>query len=186
MPIWGWVCIGLTVAAVAFVVYANVVDRKRRAYTLENGEKTHGWLVQANNALFEDGNMDLPALVVMSPDPETNDDEEFMTDLAERIMELKSESGGVVGRTKIERAVSRLMSDEMYVEGKRDKLPDEFTDDRDVYLVHIYVYRDHLPAKRLEDRKIPLAIVWDDEKSMVCTRPESRKRKRKRYEDDEE
>ena len=186
MPVWGWVCIGLTVAAVAFIVYANVVDRKRRAYTLENGENTHGWLVQANNALFEDGHMDLPALVVMSPDEETNDDEEFMTDLAERIMELKSEEGRVIGRTKAERAVSKLMADETYVEGKRDRLPKELTGDREVYLVHIYVYRDHLPEKRLEERKIPLAIIWDDEKTMVCTRPESRKKRKRRRDDDDE
>jgi hypothetical protein len=185
MPVWGWVCIGLSVLAVAFIVYANVVDRNRRAYTLENGEKTHGWLVQANNALFEDGHMDLPALVVMSPDEKTNDDEEFMTGLAGRIMELKSDEGRVIGRTKAERAVSRLMSDETYVTGKRDKLPDEFTDGRDVYLVHILVYRDHLPAKRLEGQKILLAIVWDDEKSTVCTRPVTRKNRSRRDTDED-
>ena len=185
MPVWGWVCVGLTVAAVAFIVYANVVDRKRRAYTLENGEKTHGWLVQANSALFEDGNMDLPALVVISPDEETNDDEEFMTDLAERIMELKSETGRVIGRTKAERAVSKLMSDETYIEGRKDRLPGEFTDGREVYLVHIYIYRDHLPLKRLEDRQVLCSVVWDDDKAMVCTRPVPRKRRRRDDEDDE-
>jgi hypothetical protein len=137
----GSVCGLLTVALVAFIVYAVLRDNKRKAYALEHGEKTHGWLVQANNALFEEGNMDLPALVVISPDEETNDDEEFMTDLAERIMELKSETGGVIGRTKVERAVSRLMSDETYIEGKQDKLPAEFTNNREVYLVHIYIYR---------------------------------------------
>jgi hypothetical protein len=186
MPTWGWGCIGLSVAAVAFIVFAAIRDSKRKAYALEHGEKTHGWLVQANAALFEDGVMDQPALVVISPDEETNDDEEFMTDLAERIMELKSETGGVIGRTKVERAVSRLMSDETYVEGKKDKLPAEFTDNREVYLVHIFVYRDHLPDKRLEGRKIPCVIIWDDPSAMVCTRPESRKRKRRDDDGDDE
>jgi hypothetical protein len=187
MPTWGWVCIGLALAGVAFVVYAVIRDNKRKAYALEHGEHTHGWLVQANNALFEDGTMDAPALVVISPDAETNDDEEFMTELAERIMELKSDSGRVIGRTKAERAVSKLMSDETYVEGKRDKLPAELTGEREVYLVHIYIYRDHLPEKKLEGRKIPCVIVWGDPSAMVCTRPESRpKRKRSRRDDDEE
>ncbi|MDY3555802.1 hypothetical protein R5W24_004948 [Gemmata sp. JC717] len=179
MPIWGWVCVALTVAAVAFVVYANVVDRKRRARTLEQGDQTHGWLVQANSALFEDGHMDLPALVVISPDPDTNDDEEFMTDLAARIMDLKSETGRVIGRTKAERAVSKLMSDETYIEGRRDRLPDEFTDGREVYLAHIFIYRDHLPLKRLEDRQVLCAVVWDDDAAMICTRPMPRKRRRR-------
>lgn len=186
MPVWGWVCIGLTVAGVAFIVYAVMRDNKRKAYTLENGEHTHGWLVQANNALFEEGSMDAPALVVISPDAGTNDDEEFMTDLAERIMELKSDSGRVIGRSKAERAVSKLMSDETYVEGRQSKLPGEFTDDREVYLVHIYIYRDHLPDKRLEGRKVPCAIIWDDESQMVCTRPEERRRKKRRDDDDED
>lgn len=186
MPTWGWVCIGLTIAGVAFIVYAVIRDNKRKAYTLEHGEKTHGWLVQANSALFEEGNMDLPALVVISPDEETNDDEEFMTDLAERIMELKSDSGRVIGRTKAERAVSKLMADETYIEGKQDKLPAEFTGEREVYLVHIYIYRDHLPEKRLEGRKIPCVIIWDDPNAMVCTRPESRRKRRRRNDDDDE
>lgn len=186
MPIWGWVCIGLSIVGVAFVVYAVIRDNKRKAYTLENGEHTHGWLVQANNALFKEGNMDAPALVVISPDAETNDDEEFMTELAERIMELKSESGRVIGRTKSERAVSKLMADETYVEGKQDKLPAELTGEREVYLVHIYIYRDHLPDKRLDGPKIPCAIIWGESDQMVCTRPEERRRRKRRDEDDED
>jgi hypothetical protein len=182
----GSVCGLLTVALVAFLVYAVMRDNKRKAFALEHGEQTHGWLVQANSALFEEGVMDLPALVVISPDAETNDDEEFMTELAERIMELKDEDGEVIGETKAERAVSKLMSDESYVEGKKDKLPSELTGGREVYLVHIYVYRDHLPDKRLEGRKIPCAIVWDDDDAMVCTRPVKRKRKRRRDEEDED
>jgi len=169
----GSVCGGLTVLLVVFLVYAAIRDSKRKADALARGEQTHGWLVQANVALFEDGMMDQPALVVISPDETTNDDEEFMTDLSERIMELKSETGGIIGKTKAERAVSKLMSDETYIEGKKDKLPEEFTGGREVYLVHIYVYRDHLPDRRLEGRKIPCVVVWDDPNAMVCTRPVS-------------
>ena len=181
MPIWGWVCIGLTLAGIAFVIYANVADAKKKRYTLENGESTHGWLVQANNALFESGNMDLPALIVISPDTTTNADEEFMTDLAERIMELKGEEGD----TKDERKVARLMADETYIAGKRDQLPTGFTDGRSVFLVHIMIYRDHLPHKKIEERRIPCAIIWDEPGTLVCTRPRGRK-KRPRDEDDEE
>lgn len=134
--------------------------------------------------------MDAPALVVISPDAETNDDEAFMTELAEKIMELKSDSGRVIGRTKAERAVSKLMSDETYIEGKQDKLPAEFAGDREVYLVHIYIYRDHLPEKRLDGPKIPCVIIWGDEHAMVCTRPEDerprRERKQRRTEEEED
>jgi hypothetical protein len=170
MPTWGWVCVGLTILGIAFVAYVSISEGKRRKYTLENGTSTHGWLVQANSALFEPGNMNNPALIVISPDAETNDDEEFMTDLAERIMELKGEEGD----TKDERAVARLMADETYIAGKRDELPAKFTDGKSVFLVHIMIYRDHLPGKKIEDRKIPCAIVWDEPGTLICTRPSPR------------
>jgi hypothetical protein len=176
--ILGGVCTLMVLAGVAFVIYAVVRDNKRRDYSLEHGERTHGWLVQANSALFEKGDMDLPALVVISPDEETNDDEEFMTELAADIMALKDENGKVIGRTKAERFVSKLMSDERYIEGKQDQLPTEFTRGREVYLVHIYIYRDHLPRKKLTEPKVPCVIVWGDESQMVCTRPVGRKRRR--------
>lgn len=178
MPVAGWVCIGIVIALVVLVIVSKKLENKKRAYTLENGEATHGWLVQANNALFESGNMDLPALIVISPDAETND-EEFMTDLAERIMELKGESG----ETKDEREVARLMADEAYIAGRRDRLPEKFADGKEVYLVHIMVYRDHLPERMIEDRAIPCAIVWDEPGTVVCTRPVKRKKRRR---DDEE
>jgi hypothetical protein len=182
MPTWGWVCVALTVVAVAFVAYVAVTESKRRKYTLENGAKTHGWLVQANAALFEPGNANNPALVVISPDARTNDDEEFMTDLAERIMELKGEEG----ETKAERKVARLMADETYISGKRDELPAEFTDGKTVFLVHIMIYRDHLPGKKIEERKIPCAIVWDEPGTLVCTRPAPSGRRKWRSADDDE
>lgn len=103
-----------------------------------------------------------------------------MTDLADRIMELKGETG----ETKDERKVARLMSDEAYIAGRRDKLPERFSDGKEVYLVHIMVYRDHLPNQMIEDRAIPCAIVWDEPGTIVCTRPV--KRKKRRRDDDEE
>jgi hypothetical protein len=167
MPIWAWVLIVLGVAFVGFVIYANVSEGKKKRYTLENGEATHGWLVQANNALFEDGFLDSYALIILSPDKATNNDRDYMTELADRIMELKTEEG----ETKAERKVSRLMADETYVEGKWDKLPDEFTGGKPVYLAHLMVYRDDLPGKKLKYRKVYCSIVWDEPGRMVCTRP---------------
>lgn len=181
--ILGSICGLFIVAAVAFVAYIVIREKKLKAYALEHGEKTHGWLVQANAALYEAGDTDLPALVIISPDEETNDDEQYMTELAERIMELKDPDGEILGDTKAERFVSKLMSDETYIEGKREKLPEKFTEGRTVYLAHILVYREHLPRQKLDEAKLPCVVVWDDPKAMVCTRPT---RKRKRTDDEEE
>ena len=67
------------------------------------------------------------------------------------------------------------------------KLPAKFADGREVYLVHIMIYRDDLPEKKLTSRRVPCAIIWDEPDTLVCTRPaKNRKRRARRDEDDEE
>src|SRR6266540_4125245 len=131
----GWI-IGIVVGVlvIAGIVYLVILDSKKKSRALEEGELTHGWLVQANDGLFEDGFMDLPGLVVVSPDRETNDDEDFMTELADQIMELKGEDPDECD-DKGEAKIAKWMADETYVEGRRDKLPKSFTDGKTVYLV---------------------------------------------------
>ena len=172
------------VIAVIVGIIMNSKLNKERDRILEEGEHTHGWIVQANDELFKKGDSDMPALIVVSPDEETNDDEEFMTELTESISTLKGQDPDDVADAG-EAKVAELMADESYVEGRRDKLPKSFTDGKKVYLVHVYVFREHLRNKRLSSNpKLPCAIVWDEPESLVCSRPMSKK-KRKREDDDE-
>ena len=171
----GFVCAALVIGAVTLVVYLSVKESRARQHVLENGEPTVGWVVQANTALFEKGNMDYPALVLISPDPETADDEEFMTGLAERIMDLKGEEGD----DEDEEFVSGLVTDERYREGKRDKLPKSFTGGRKVYLAHIWVVRDHLPRGKIDRSYVHCSVVWDEPGTMIVTRPHRKKGRRR-------
>src|SRR5215218_10092820 len=125
----GFGCGGLVLLAVVAIVYFAILDSKRKKQTIEEGDHTTAWLVQANNKLFEDGVMDLPALVLISPDEATANDEELMTDLAERIMELKGVDPDDCDNED-DAFVAELMADETYVEGKRDKLPKGFAKGR--------------------------------------------------------
>jgi hypothetical protein len=171
-------CGGLLVLGVIVVAYFNIRDRKNRERAIAEGEHTVGWLVQANANLFQEGVMDLPALVLLSRDKETVKDEAFMTELADRIMALKGVDPSECG-DKDEACVAELMSDETYIEGKRDLLPRRFANGRQVYLAHIVIYRDHLPKKRITSNRIPCTILWDEPKSMICTRPVTRKVRRR-------
>ncbi len=185
MPIWSWVCIGLTVVAVVVIVIANLSEKKAYEYTVRHGEPALGWIVQANNALFESGVLDQPALILVSPDEDTANDEEFMTELAEEIMDLK----GVDCDDDDEEFVSGLVTNEAYVQGKRDKLPKAFAGRPNVYLAHVYIYRDHLPKKRLSQKYVNCLIVWDEPGTMICTRPWKGRKKSKpsrRDEDDDD
>jgi hypothetical protein len=169
----GLTCSGLVLAAIATVAYLWVLESRRRKRVLAEGQPTFGWLVQANQKLFEPGVIDLPALVLISPDERTLRDETFLNELAERIFDLKGTPPDECA-SKDEAFVAELMMDETYVEGKRDKLPKSFTQGRPVYLAHIFVYRDDLPGKRIGRRRIACSVIWDDDKSMICTRPVSR------------
>jgi hypothetical protein len=82
--------------------------------------------------------------------------------------------------------VAKLVTDETYVEGRRDKLPKEFAKGRKVYLAHIMIYRDHLALKKLGKRKIPCAIIWDEPKTPIVTRPVKPKRRRRDADDEDE
>lgn len=176
----------VVVLAVILGIILTIRLNKRRDRVLDEGEHTHGWLVQANNELFEKGDMDLPALIIISPDAKTNDDEEFMTELTEDIMGLKGQDPDEID-DKGEAKVAALMADETYIEGRRDKLPKSFTDGKEVYLVHFYVFRDHLPGKKLgSDPRVPCAIIWDDDGTLVCTRPAKKKKKKARRDEDDD
>ena len=115
------IAIAIGVVMVAAVILGIILNKrlnKRRDRILEEGDKTHGWLVQANDELFKkDDGEDHPALIVISPDEETNNDEEFLTELIEAITDLKG-SDPEECDDKGEAKVAKLMADETYIEGQ--------------------------------------------------------------------
>ena len=92
VTVLGLGCGGLAVVAIvgygALYVLGTHLEKKARR-VIEQGEHTTAWLVQANSALFDEGSMDMPALVLISADKGTAGDAELMTELTGRIMELK-------------------------------------------------------------------------------------------------
>src|SRR5262249_44043026 len=87
----GLVCGLLVVGLVVLVVVAVVWDRQHRKTVMAKGETVVAWVVQANNALYEEGTEDYPAQVLVSPDPTADDD--FLKDVAERMADLKGARG---------------------------------------------------------------------------------------------
>jgi hypothetical protein len=174
--------IGLAILAAAGIAVYIWHEAEKKKHTLGRGEATIGWLVQANSLLFQRGPMDHPALVLISPDKDTANDEEFMVELAGRVMELK----GTHGRDRDEQYVSRLVTDEDYVEGKRDQLPKSFAGRSNVYAAHVMIHREHLPERKLDGPMIHLCVIWDEPRSLICTRPAPEPRQSRRERDDED
>lgn len=159
MPIWGWVCVGLVVLAVLFFVWVSFQDKQTRKKYEEHGTPVIGWIVQANNDLYERGNFDKPAQILVCFDAEDNPPDEFMAKLAERVAELK----GADPDTKAERAVARLVNDESYQPFKRFLLPKSFTDGREVYSMHVWVERAKLPDGVLQYVFVRCLVLADEE-----------------------
>lgn len=188
---WLWWTLGIVGGLFVILLVIGLIlthhDANRKRRVLDEGEHTTGWLVQANNSLFEPGTVDLPALVVISPDPDTAEDKDLMTDLAERIFNLKGHDPDDCG-DEDDAFIAALMADETYIEGKMDRLPKRFAQGHKVFLAHIMIYRDDLPGKKLSGRRVPCAVVWDDKTQPIVSRPltpdEYRKSSRRRDEDD--
>jgi hypothetical protein len=168
----GFGCGGLVLFLLVGIIALMLENRNKRKRVLAEGDQTIAWLVQANVLLFEDGIMDLPAQVLISKDKEADEDEdeEFMTQLVERIRQLKGVDPAQC-KDKDEAFVAELMASEDYIEGRRDKLPTGFAVKPKIYLAQIMVYRDDLPEKKITEPRIPVAVIWDDPKSLICTRP---------------
>ncbi len=171
---WLWWTLGIVGGLLTLVVLAGsvllTIEGRKKARVMQLGEHTTGWLVQAHKNIFEAGVLDEAAVVVVSPDRQTANDKSFMLSMAERVYDLKGTDPDEHD-DEAEAFVAALMADEAYIEGKKDRLPANFTEGREVWLVHIMIYRDDLPGKKLSGRRVPCAVVWGDDKLPVVSRP---------------
>ena len=120
--------------------------RQRVARVRERkGVPVRAALVQANDALFQEGQDDLPGLVVFCTDGRAGDME--LLDLADRVFGLRKLSPTDPDQA----AVARLAADERFVCYGRDRLPRSFAGAREVYVGHLQFHRPFLTGGRLTD-----------------------------------
>lgn len=142
--------IGITIGTaliVGFTLWRTVTAARRRSQTLADGVRVVGWLVQANNLLFQPGNASAPALLLISFE---SPDGTGLERLAAEVARLKSEQP----KTGIEKAVATLVRDETYRPEVRVKLPADFTGGIEVYAVNVWIERGFLPEGRLTQGRI--------------------------------
>jgi hypothetical protein len=157
--ILGLACIGFVGLAVAFLIHLERVEKSRRQHVFANGTAVIGWLVQANNALFQPGTSGDPAQVLISFPGDRAASIEELADLAERVARLKSARPA----DAVEKQVTRLVRDETYRPTERYLLPREFTGGLEVYSVHIYVERNLLPEGRITTPYFHCVAIPGDE-----------------------
>lgn len=175
----GWVCGGLVVLFGVGGPLLKWWEVRRRRRVIAEGDQTTGWLVQANDKLFEEGQLDLPAFVLISPDKATAEDAEFMGEVLAWVGSLKDTEPD----DPDEAEVAAFVTDEMYQEGKRLRIAPGLVNGREVYIAHIYIYRGDLPWRKLTEPTVACAVNWDDPKSMICSRPAPPKKRKRRAND---
>jgi hypothetical protein len=143
--ILGSICLVLFVAAVVFLVVIGMREKKREEKVRAEGVPTLGWIVQANNVLWEEGSGDNAAQILITFDEELKDDPERMLELALKLGRLKSEPP----EDDMEEEIAQLVIDETARFSTRYKLPRKFTGGPVVYSIAVMVRRKYLPEGKI-------------------------------------
>jgi hypothetical protein len=118
------------------------------------GRVVWGFLVQANNILFDPANRQvLPANVIYSPDQYFDGRVSVLEGIAHKLFELK----GTSPRDKELRRFARAITDEL-LRTMRLPLPGSLCENREVYFTTCFVQPSHLPDGYLAASYFPLVI----------------------------
>jgi hypothetical protein len=126
------------------------------------GAAVWGYIVQANDQLFEPGDRDLPAALVFSEDPYFDDHLETLEDISASLYDLK-------GRTDVSPETARfaeVISDQ-YIALFNAPLPGSLTEGRKVYYTTIVVHRRHLPDGVLRQNCFPILAAPRQTKAAI-------------------
>ena len=126
------------------------------------GDRIVGWIVQANDILFEKGDKEdlLPGLVIFSFDDDVGYDEDFMLSIADYLLKLKKEGSNDPDLQKLVKEIKN----EKWKKNSVRKLPSSITDGAEVYMAHVLIGRDTLPKMRLTRSYIRIKAMKDDVK----------------------
>jgi hypothetical protein len=120
----------------------------------DHGRVVWGYLVQANNVLFEPTNRTMrPAVLLYSPDTYFDDRVEVLRDLASELYDLK---GTNAGDPELDRFVAAI-TDEM-ARVSRLMLPKSLCEGKEAYFATFLVQPSHLPLGYLAKGMLPLVI----------------------------
>lgn len=157
--ILGFVCIGLLCLAVIGLVLTARAERQRYQHVMAEGVSAIGWLVQANNILFQPGDSSAPAQVLLSFEGQRAADLDQLAEIARRIGRLKSAPPA----DALEEEVAKLVTDEAYRPTVRHRLPEEFTGGLEVHSAHVWIDRSLLPEGRITQPYIHCKAIPGDE-----------------------
>lgn len=167
LPPAGWMCLGLLILAVVLTVLQSRAAGRHERYVLENGRPVLGWIVQAPAALFQPGETSRPAQILLTFDPAVADPPALLAGVAARLRELR-DSPPKDGPTA---DIARLLNDATYRPYERFRVPAVLTGGPEVFLAHVYVKRELLPAGVVDVQFVRCLAMPDEDDSRVLMAP---------------
>lgn len=136
---------------------------QERHLILAYGQVYWGHIIQANSALFKEGEDDHPSVVLYSTNPEMDSELGKLADLANRCFEIKKGSLSPSGSEEIHKALTSEESASSHY-----LLPLSVTNGlTDVYMSSMMVARKHLPCNSLESSWFPLITDQEHFKTVM-------------------
>lgn len=163
MPIWGWVCVGLTVAAVALaalVAVALMRFSRQQERLMRDGRTVVARIFFAHPCLYDSADplTFSAAFVVFTLD---DDNSEAHLGYLEGVCErLKGFRPGKHGDTD-EQKIGKALSQQITVGQTPLRLPDRVTDGREAYFATPNVFRRMLPGGQLALDYVYLKVLID-------------------------
>lgn len=164
MPIFaGSMCVVFVLVAVVLTVCMSLAAGRHERHVMEKGRPVVGWVVQAPAAIFQPGETDRAAQILLTFDPAVPDPPALLTELAARLRELRDRPPKDGATAEI----ARLVNDATYRPYERFRLPDALTGGAAVFFAHVYVKRELLPAGVLDLPFVRCRAIPDEEDSRV-------------------
>ncbi len=163
MPIWGWVCIGLVVAAIAVVVLLVVIVKQHergQERLKRDGETVVARIYFAHPCLYDpdDTSTFSAAFVVFTLDNDNSDEHlEYLKGICDQLADFKPSKRGDAD----EQTIGKALSQQTTVGETPLRLPDRITDGKDVYFATPNVFRRMLPDDHLTLDYIYLKVLID-------------------------
>lgn len=127
---------------------------------LQKGKIVWGYLVQANNLLFQPGKWEHPAVIVYSPEPTFHNNLSLLSRIARGLYELKDKNLEHPEMSDL-RKFGEIITNEMDCPFNV-VVPNIITMNRLVYFTSILVYRKHLPNGYLKSGWFPILVAPDN------------------------
>lgn len=178
----GWLCGGLCLlatllgmAGIAYVLVGTLGMTISESKTVKSGAYTTAWILFAKRAVYQAGFQDRYIYVLISPDPQTAQDADYMLQMIDELRPFYDRKPEEC-KTPEEAALAKLINElDVTSVATRHRVPPAFSHGRELYLAEMQLVRDHFPGGHLARNQVqvPCALFWEKPKSMIFSRPPS-------------